>query len=239
MSNYNLLSVGNNAKTVKGDGSEYLTAILYLAPADNLQGVNVCPMAVTAGCKAACLYTAGRGKMNSVQTGRLRKTMLWRDDRQGFLDTLRQDIAKFAKYCEKRGIQPVVRLNGTSDIMWENYIDMETEFPAVQFYDYTKIVKRVYKALPTNYHLTLSYSEANVDYARDVIEAHQKTGANMAVVFRKPTTEHSLPIDSALLDGDKDDLRFLDEPQSVVALYAKGDAKKDATGFVIDSEVVA
>ena len=239
MSNYNLLSVGNNAKTVKGDGSEYLTAILYLAPADNLQGVNVCPMAVTAGCKAACLYTAGRGKMNSVQTGRLRKTMLWRDDRQGFLATLRQDIAKFAKYCEKRGIQPVVRLNGTSDIMWENYIDMETEFPMVQFYDYTKIVKRVYKTLPSNYHLTLSYSEANVDYAWDGIEAHQKTGVNMAVVFRNPTSKHPLPIDSALLDGDKDDLRFLDAPRHVVALYAKGDAKKDTTGFVIDSEVAA
>lgn len=239
MSNYNLLSVGNNAKTVKGDGSEYLTAILYMAPADNLQGVNVCPMAEVAGCKAACLYTAGRGKMNSVQTGRLRKTMLWRDDRQGFLATLRQDIAKFTKYCLKRGIQPVVRLNGTSDIMWENYIDMETEFPMVQFYDYTKIVKRAYKALPSNYHLTLSYSEANTDYAWDVIEAHQKTGVNMAVVFRNPTSKHPLPIDSALLDGDKDDLRFLDAPRHVVALYAKGDAKKDTTGFVIDTEVAA
>jgi len=42
-----------------------------------------------------------------------------------------------------------------------------------------------------------------------------------------------------LLDGDKDDLRFLDAPMSVVALYAKGDAKKDTTGFVIDSEVAA
>lgn len=239
MSNYNLLSVGNNAKTVKGDGSEYLTAILYLAPADNLKGVNVCPMAVTAGCKAACLYTAGRGKMNSVQTGRLRKTMLWRDDRQGFLATLRQDIAKFAKYCEKRGIQPVVRLNGTSDIMWEKYIDMETEFPQVQFYDYSKLYLRAYKDLPSNYHLTLSYSEANADYAEAILNAHKLTGVNVAVVFRKPTTEHSLPIDSALLDGDKDDLRFLDAPMSVVALYAKGDAKKDTTGFVIDSEAVA
>jgi len=234
MSNYNLLSVGNNAKTVKGDGSEYLTAILYLAPADNLEGINVCAMAEIAGCKAACLYTAGRGKMSSVQAGRLRKTILWRDDREGFLATLRQDIAKFAKYCEKRGIQPVVRLNGTSDIIWENYIDMETEFPTVQFYDYTKIIKRVYKKLPSNYHLTLSYSEANTDYAWQVIEAHQKTGANMAVVFRKPTTKSPLPIDSAMLDGDKDDLRFLDAPRHIVALYAKGDAKKDNSGFVID-----
>jgi len=27
-----LLACGNNAKTVKGDGSEYLTAIMYMRP---------------------------------------------------------------------------------------------------------------------------------------------------------------------------------------------------------------
>ena len=235
MSNYKLLSVGNNAKTIKGDGSEYVTAILYLAPADNLEGVNVCAMAEVAGCKVACLYTAGRGKMNSVQAGRLRKTMLWRDDREGFLATLKQDIHKFTKYCLKRGIQPVVRLNGTSDIMWENYIDMETEFPAVQFYDYTKIVKRAYKALPSNYHLTLSYSEANADYAQSVLQAHKDTGRNVAVVFREKDSMPSSFAGSATLDGDKDDLRFLDASKHVVALYAKGDAKKDTSGFVIDT----
>lgn len=235
MSNYKLLSVGNNAKTIKGDGSEYVTAILYLAPADNLQGVNVCAMAEIAGCKAACLYTAGRGKMNSVQAGRLRKTMLWRDDRQGFIETLKQDIHKFTKYCLKRGIQPVVRLNGTSDIMWEKYLDMETEFPQVQFYDYTKIVKRAYKALPSNYHLTLSYSEANADYAQSVLQAHKDTGRNVAVVFREKDSMPSSFAGSSTLDGDKDDLRFLDTPKHIVALYAKGDAKKDYTGFVVDS----
>ena len=36
-----------------------------------------------------------------------------------------------------------------------------------------------------------------------------------------------------VIDGDKDDLRFLDVPNSVVALYAKGQAKKDNSGFVI------
>ena len=53
-----LLGVGTNAKTVKGDGSEYLTAIMYLAPADQVEGINMCPMAVLAGCKAGCLNTA-------------------------------------------------------------------------------------------------------------------------------------------------------------------------------------
>ena len=235
MSNYKLLSVGNNAKTVKGDGSEYLTAILYMAPADNLEGVNVCAMAEVAGCKAACLYTAGRGKMNSVQAGRLRKTMLWRDDRQGFLATLRQDITKFQAYCLKRGIQPVVRLNGTSDIMWEKYIDMETEFPMVQFYDYTKIYLRAYKDLPRNYDLTLSYSEANADYAEAILNAHKLTGINVAVVFRDKDTIPTSFAGSEVLDGDKDDLRFLDMPRRIVALYAKGDAKKDSTGFVVDA----
>ena len=36
-----------------------------------------------------------------------------------------------------------------------------------------------------------------------------------------------------MLDGDKDDLRFLDTPGHIVALYAKGEAKKDRDGFVI------
>ena len=161
--------------------------------------------------------------------------MLWRDDRQGFIATLKQDIAKFQAYCLKRNIQPVVRLNGTSDIMWEKYIDMETEFPMVQFYDYTKIVKRVYKTLPVNYDLTLSYSEANADYAESVLQAHADTGANVAVVFRDKDTIPTSFAGSEVLDGDKDDLRFLDAPRRIVALYAKGDAKKDSTGFVVDA----
>ena len=194
MSNYKLISVGNNAKTVKGDGSEYLTAILYMAPADNLEGVNVCAMAEVAGCKAACLYTAGRGKMSSVQAGRLRKTMLW-----------------------------------------EKYLDMETEFPTVQFYDYSKLYLRAYKDLPSNYHLTLSYSEANPDFAEAVLNAHKLTGVNIAVVFRDKSTIPTSFAGSTVLDGDKDDLRFLDAPRHIVALYAKGDARKDSTGFVVDA----
>jgi hypothetical protein len=71
MSNYNLLGVGNNAKTIKGDGSEYLTAILYLAPFKSIDNFNVCPMAHIANCGNACLYTAGRGAMSNVKAGRI------------------------------------------------------------------------------------------------------------------------------------------------------------------------
>ena len=230
-----LLSVGNNAKTVKGDGSEYLTAILYLAPADIVDGLNVCPMAVLAGCKAGCLYSAGRGQMNSVQTARKRKTILWRDYRSMFIEQLESDLERFYNYCKRKGIQACVRLNGTSDIPFENYLDMAGRFAGIQFYDYTKTVNRINKPLPKNYRLTLSYSEASDRYQSMVLDAMaSNTGQNMAVVFRDkdsiPETFKGYPV----IDGDKDDLRFLDRRGSVVALYAKGAAKKDYSGFVVN-----
>ena len=102
VSGLKLLSVGNNAKTVKGDGSEYLTAILYLAPADIVDGINLCPMAVLAGCKAGCLYSAGRGAMNCVQRARQRKTVLWRDYRELFIQQLESDLERFHNYCKRK-----------------------------------------------------------------------------------------------------------------------------------------
>ena len=233
MSKYKLLGVGTNAKTVKGDGSEYLTAILYMAPSKLVEGVNMCPMAAIAGCETACLYSAGRGAFNSVQQARIRKTMLYRDDRTGFYDTLRKDLSKFQDYCVKKDITPVVRLNGTSD---RDFMDIIREFPNIQFYDYTKVLNRVAKDVPSNYHITLSYSEASLGYAADVYKTAQKYGVNMAVVFRTPQDIPETFLGMPVVDGDKDDLRFLDpkDQSYVVALYAKGSAKKDDSGFVVD-----
>jgi len=36
-----------------------------------------------------------------------------------------------------------------------------------------------------------------------------------------------------IIDGDTTDLRFLDPVSSIVALYAKGGARKDDSGFVV------
>ena len=164
---------------------------------------------------------------------RANKTEWFIVDKIGYIDVLINDLTKFSQKCERKGIKPCVRLNGTSDIQWEKMGIME-QFPNIQFYDYTKIVKRAYAKLPSNYHLTLSYSEADVDYAESVYKATRETKTNMAVVFR---SKHSIPKPFRALqvvDGDKDDLRFLDPKGVVVALYAKGKATKDDTGFVID-----
>jgi hypothetical protein len=225
-----LLGVGTNAKTKKGDGSEYTTAILYLASSDQvLKGL--CPMSKIAMCDVSCLYTAGRGRMNSVQAARIRKTVLLRDDPEEFERILRQDLDRFQAYCLKKNIQPVVRLNGTSDKWWLTIIK---DYPLIQFYDYTKVYNRVAKQLPENYHLTLSYSEANPIYKDKIIEYGTKYKSNIAVVFRDKNNIPSTFLGRKVISGDNNDLRFLDPTNVVVALYAKGLAKKDQTGFVID-----
>jgi hypothetical protein len=226
VSGLKLLGVGNNAKTVKGDGSEYLTAILYLTPSDYL-----CPLSNLAGCREGCLNTAGRGAFNSVQAARHRKTQMLLKLPDQFNQQLRADLDKFQKYCQRKGIQPVVRLNGTSDYNWKDII---VDYPAIQFYDYTKVYNRVAKNWPSNYHLTLSYSEANDAYRDNVVRYANDYGANMAVVFRDKNSIPKTFLGREVIDGDRDDLRFLDPSNVVVALYAKGKAKKDTTGFVVD-----
>lgn len=231
----NLLSCGSNAKTVKGDGSEYLTAIMYLTPWKSA-GLNVCPMAEQARCIDPCLNTAGRGQMSSVQIGRARKTQWFATDREGFMAQLVADLESFVAYCEKRGIQPCVRLNGTSDIRFElipaaGKRNIMEAFPSVQFYDYTKIANR--RNIPSNYRLTWSYSAANEAYAKQHATA-KVNGLNIAVVFRSKDAIPSEYLGLPTIDGDRDDMRFLDPKGVVVALYAKGKAKFDQSGFVVN-----
>ena len=229
-----LLACGNNAKTIKGDGSEYLTAIMYLAPWKTAS-INVCANAELAGCIDGCLFSAGRGQMHNVKSARIRKTEWFAKDRVSFMQQLVDDVRSFVAYCAKRNIQPCVRLNGTSDIRWEfikiDGLSLMDMFPSVQWYDYTKIANR--RNVPANYHLTFSYSNANPKYAQ-MVEQAISNGMNVAVVWR---TKHTIParfLGLPTIDGDRDDLRFLYPKQCIVALYAKGSAKHDTSGFVQD-----
>jgi hypothetical protein len=230
----NLIRAGGDAKTVKGNGSGYLTAIMYMTPYKTL-GRNLCPMAETAGCLEGCLNTAGRGAMNSVQKGRARKAEWFIKDQSGFMAQLVKDCIRFMAYCDKRGIKPAIRLNGTSDVRWElikyDGLNIFEIFPEIMFYDYTKIANRPLD-IP-NYKLTFSYSEASAAYEKQCFIA-LKRGMNIAVVFRDKESIPESFLGLPTIDGDKTDLRFLDPAQSIVALYAKGKARKDQSGFVID-----
>lgn len=278
MPNYKLLSQGS----MKIDKSnkiqdKYFSRILYLAPHNLADGKRtICPYATVAKCHEPCLNTAGMGKFSNVQQARIRKTLLFLNNRENFMNLLVQDIRKFIKECNKLGKKPALRLNGTSDIQWETIpiennhfgisrmilltryakyfygyghpewkpckelVDLGWQearnifelFPEIQFYDYTKIPTRKVSHIK-NYHLTWSYSEANDKYA----ELFDDVQCNKAVVFRKelPDTFRGLKV----IDGDKHDMRFLDKTNVVVGLTAKGMAKKDYSGFVVDNLIEA
>lgn len=234
-----LLTVDANAKTIKGQKQGFMTGILYMAPSD-ISGHQVCPMAALAGCENACLYTAGRGAMNSVQAARIRKAKFFHANPQAFMEILAKDIKKLVRKATKAGMIPLVRLNGTSDIRWENVrfdygfgnesITIFELFPDVQFYDYTKIANR--KAIPANYDLTFSYS-GRVEFAPFVRKAVE-SGMRIAAVFRTKADIPAKFMGLDCIDGDNTDIRHIDPKGVIVALYAKGKAKKDNSGFVID-----
>lgn len=224
-----LLGIDTNAKTVKGQKLGYMTGIMYLAPS-NESGKNLCPHA-SEGCKAACLYTAGRGRMAPVKKARLAKTHFFIRERAAFLAQLKTEIVALVKRAAKNNMIPAVRLNGTSDLPWEN-LGVIQEFPDVQFYDYTKNLKRMVSfvngELPKNYHLTFSRSEKTNGA---IIVGLLRNGGNVAMVYagKPPTQNFGAPV----VNGDESDLRFLDAKGVIVALTAKGDGKKDKSGFVV------
>lgn len=227
----NLLSKGiTNTKTAKNDLE---TFILYMAPANQVTGLNLCPFAST-GCKASCLYSAGRGKFSNVQESRINKSKFWGYDRSNFYIQLANEILSIHDKAVKQNKQIAIRLNGTSDIdhldLLKRYsgIDfLETFYDNLLFYDYTKNFNHIRKYLGSTYKLTFSRSETNENDAYLTL----KNGGNVAIVFADQLPEYwnGFPV----INGDETDLRYFDPVNVVVGLKAKGDAKKDQSGFVV------
>jgi len=229
----------SNAKTSKGEKLGYLTGVLYLSPAKEAGGRNLCPNA-SPGCISSCLYTAGRGFFDSVKNARLAKTRLFLQSPKSFVETLATDIESFAKKASKLGLIPAVRLNGTSDIAWEVLggeigINLMERFPQIQFYDYTKNAARAIKyatgKLPSNYFIAFSRSECNAKGVSEVMES----GGTVAAVFatKKGDELPSTWGGRTVVDGDDHDAIFEHGAGVIIGLRAKGQAKKDESGFVI------
>ena len=225
-----LLTTSTKIEKSNNYGSEYRTSIMYALPATQ-SGHNACPDATA--CADMCIDTTGR--MPMVRDARAYRSSLFYQDRAEFGARLIAETIADIKRNDKKGLRTAQRLNGTTDYAWEHIkfdgVTMPDRFQDVQFYDYTKSLKRARQhaagAMPSNYHLTFSRSENTLNYT--VIELVQ-SGQNVAVVFDKvPDTWLGLPV----TNGDEHDLRFIDPVGVIVGLKAKGKAKKDTAGFVV------
>lgn len=247
----NLLTISADAKTVKGEKKGLLTAIMYFAPW-KLSGYQVCPLAELAGCVGDCLNTAGRGgmarpdadtieidghvvKLNAIQKARIARTRFFFEDRNAFMAQLSKEIRAAKKKAEKMGYAFAVRLNGTSDIRWENVVYLGKtifdHFADVFFYDYTKIPNRKTGHIK-NYHLTFSYS-ARQEFQKIFVKAQEFYGKTMNYAFVYMREMPKTFMNLVVVNGDEDDARFMDKPGIAIALKAKGRARKSNSGFVL------
>ena len=148
-----ILSISSDAKTVKGEKNGILTAICYMLPAD-ASGItlsktgtllNMCPYASPA-CSEVCLVSAGRGSMAldgslnfTVRRARLIRTAYWHYHPEKFNAQLQKEIDDAKRKAKRQDMRLAVRLNGTTDILWERQGTIIQDNPDVTFYDYTKI----------------------------------------------------------------------------------------------------
>jgi len=215
-------NVSSSAKIIKNEKFNELTYIIYLAPSD-LSGYNVCPMA-TKECRNACLHESGHNRIdkhNRINNARTKKTELFFQHRDFFMDWVYAEIKRYKKQAQKRNMKFSIRLNGTSDIEPTLFkVKGKTLFelfPDIQFYDYTKVPKRMALMLKyENYDVTFSYSGHNWETTKDLLENGL---GRISMVFDKsiPETYEGYKV----IDGDNSDLRHYDEWGVIVGLKFK------------------
>ena len=214
----NLFADGDtNTKLRKNGGKGFRTLGLSLAPHKSAGVGNVCTHA-SPGCIGACLDHQGMASVwDSIAIARKKRTKLFYYDRQWFLERLKVEIDSKLKTAGSAGLRLAVRLNVLSDVPWEKIApSIFSDFPSVQFYDYTKNPKRAGLLLP-NYWLTFSRSEINHKDCLHIL----RNGGNVAVPFADlsasyvgnraglqtlPTTWEGYHV----INGDESDLRFQD-----------------------------
>lgn len=199
-----LLSI--NPKTEK---SLEETRILHFAPS-TISGFNVC--ANSGNCEKICLHFAGIPYlMGGKKTARIRRTLAFFDDQQTFLELTATAIL-YNKSLRSADELLAIRLNGTSDILWETleftvspelsrfwqvkfgiYI-VATTYPSlphmfshypelrIKLYDYTKNRRNWQECQSIGYHLTFSYDGDYAKNAKLCAEAIDN-GVNVAAAF--------------------------------------------------------
>ena len=220
-----LLGFNSSTKIAKGKKLDYKTGVLYLKPANSVSIKTICSHAKKAGCDEDCLEASGRLGMQNGQLAMYRRTIALLRDSEAFERQLIEEIEK------NKTDKYAIRLNGTSDLDWSRVIKA---LPDVQFYDYTKNLKRVMENDLPNYHLTYSASFNSLRCIKDTIKAIQ-LGFNTAIAFntKEAKGEFRIPeylkvtgIDVPLISFDDTDLRFLDPPSAVGSLTRKGSTKE-------------
>jgi hypothetical protein len=219
---------------------------IYLAQS-NLSGYSVCPN--DKYCKAHCLYGSGQNMMdilskkNIINASRIKKTKLFFENRQVFMELMVAEIKVKKARAESEGHFFSVRINCTSDINIRDFelngVNICEIFPDTIFYDYTKMFNYLDNENKyNNYDLTFSYNGHNWALCEKAL----KDGFRVAVVFDKalPKKFHGYDV----INGDGSDYRPAEPGGVIVGLkfkvtassIKKGKFKMPETPFVVTAK---
>lgn len=230
---FSYLLTQNSVKTLKGEKEGYLTGVLYLAP-HSVAGKSLCTSS-TEECRKACLWSSGQLGMPSGRKATIARTVFLNHYPDKFMGLLLREIAKLERKAKRKGMKTAIRLNGTSDIAWESskygeFLQLASDlFPEVVFYDYTKHIGRCVNGYRrkkglNSYKLTFSYSGQNWAACEKALA----DGCNVAMCFADELPERYKGF--KVINGDKNDLRFLDPKGVIVGLTYKLPKMLDARG---------
>jgi hypothetical protein len=183
----------------------------------------------TRGCRAVCLTYSGRMPMS--HRPQFVRSWLWQSHRDLFVDRLAHEIAQFVRRCDD---QPVIRLYGTHDGAVEVDIpDVVSAFPDVIFNDYTKLPIATGWVRDNVYRCKSATEDTTYDDFMDYAVRELNHAVPFDLKRNDPLPEfyYGIPV----VDGDIDDLRFLDPHGVIVGLRYKVAAKTDkslARGFI-------
>jgi hypothetical protein len=178
-------------------------------------------------CRGACLLHSGQNPMADAATpAKLSRTESLLLEPVAWVRMMAAAIEWHRDWCIKRKLVPYVRLNPLSDIPWELFVPGLTEaFPAVTFYDYTKVPSR---QPGPGYDLTFSFSGTNGQ--KLVQELGEERRVAVVFLLPRPCGRYKAPcsrvdeltfLGRPVLDGNKHDFRPLDPPGAVVGLTFK------------------
>lgn len=233
----NVFTTTNPKTTKNGTVSDRPTIVLHLEP---VRG-GVC--AAAGSCASVCLHKSGNPLYFKAKLPRRTlRSDAWLERPDEFAVLLICEAAR-----QRRKGYVGIRLNGTSDIAWENVVvgllPSEVDYinslagrtvwngPVVttvigamialgyQPYDYTKRIDRDFVAVRAmGYHLTLSWGGKHDDVVFDVAAANRLNVAAAVASRSLPDTIAGLPV----VDGDLTDWR-VDDPDGghVVGLRLK------------------
>jgi hypothetical protein len=209
-------------------------AIMYFAPA-SVSGQNVCPHS-SPGCVKSCLNLSGKGILDHAQLARIRKTAAFFDNNKAFMEGLEDELDGLIRNARKKNKHAVIRLNGTSDIAWEDYIKDPKYLK--HMYDYTKSVDR-WRKQP--YPLTLSWNEKMDRSPLELAQEAKREGRpGIAVVVAPEVLERLVEAGEykgvPVVDGTKHDYRTVDPPGALVLLKPIALAQDELLGSPLLAE---